>query len=380
MHSSTRPTTRSARGGRLLVALGLGLCLACSGGDEGAADADADRPVTYAWRVETSEPLGEKLGAVVFGDFDPEVPGDELAAVGESGRVWLLVPAADGWRVTEIAQAPGEMIQIAAADLDPNVEGDELVLVGMAEGGEESGGAGAVNALVRAGDAWALAPLATAGSLVHGVAVADLGPELGLEIITAGFDREVVMLARDGDGVYQPQVVAQLPGAGKNVAVHAEGAVIACTDGSLVHVERTESGAWTSRVLHEHPAGLARLSSDGERVLAAADDGALVLVDADATTTLHAESRKLRGAVLANLDPVSRGLEAACVGYSGDLSVLRRGEGGGWTAETIYRDGERLHHLAVGTPLARTSGLALATAGYGGRVSMAWLEAVPVER
>ena len=129
----------------LLALALLPTALAC--GDGGAAapgdDATPTPRFTYDWHVETAAELGEKIGCVVFGDFDPDTPGDEIAALGGSGRVWILTANADAWASQLVAQAPGEMIQGVAADLDPTVEGDELVLVGMAAGDEEGGGPGA---------------------------------------------------------------------------------------------------------------------------------------------------------------------------------------------------------------------------------------------
>ncbi|GJM21738.1 MAG: hypothetical protein DHS20C15_16530 [Planctomycetota bacterium] len=336
----------------------------------------------YDWQVETAAELGEKIGCVVFGDFDPDTPGEEIAALGGSGRVWIISWQDDRWAAVQVAQAPGEMIQGVAADLDPTVAGDELVLVGMAEGGEESGGAGAAFAAVRESSAhWKLVKLHEAGSLIHGVTAAELLPAPGPELVLTGFDREVGVLARDAGGDFEYRVVAQLDGAGKNAAPHDDGVVVAVTDGSLLRVQPPLDGEHEFRVdtLFEHPAGLARLGSDGERVLIAADDGQLMLVEPDGSSfAIHSETQKLRGAVLANLDPISKGLEAASVGYAGDLVVHRRGAAGGWSSELVTHDAERLHHLAVGLPAGRTSSLALATAGYGGRVIVAWRQGRPV--
>lgn len=368
---------------RRLVPLALVAALFACGGD-GPVDDDAGSAprFTYDWHVETAAELGEKIGCVVFGDFDPDVSGDELAALGVSGRVWILTANAEGWTAREVARAPGEMIQGVAADLDPTVEGDELVLVGMAEGDEESGGPGAAFAAVRASaESWQLVKLHEAGSLIHGVTAAELLAAPGPELVLTGFDREVGVLARGDGGAFEYRTVAHLGGAGKNAAPHDDGVVVAVTDGSLVRVRPAAEGSSDFAVdtLAEHGAGLARLGSDGERVLVATDDGLLQLVEADGTTrTLHDETQKLRGAVLANLDPISPGLEAASVGYAGDLVVLRRDAAGAWTAERVTHDGDRLHHLAVGQPSKRTSSLALATAGYAGRVLVAWRQGRPV--
>lgn len=130
---------------------------------------------------------------------------------------------------------------------------------------------------------------------------------------------------------------------------------------------RKTAEGWSSAILDEAPAGLARLGTDGARVVAARDDGSLGLLAAGRRTDIYREEAKLRGAVLADLDPSAAGLEAATGGYRNKLVVLYE-EKGGWRAETVFVDTDAIHHVAAGELLDEGPGAELVACGHSRRV------------
>ena len=140
-----------------------------------------------------------------------------------------------------------------------------------------------------------------------------------------------------------------------------------------------EDGAWTHKSTDFTLGGPARIDARGEEILVACDNGSLNKVGLDlrsglsARRRLHKESQKLRGAVLADLDPSVPGVEAATAGYGKTITLLYRPQGDeeAWTPVTLWRDTEKLHHLAAGELLADGQGLELVAVGYSGRVIVA---------
>lgn len=359
------PAGRSRAAGALATALVAGVAAACTS-EESAASGAVPEPAGWTARVVAT--LGEKLGGCAVADVLPEVAGDEIVVCGVSGRVWIVARTPDGWAADEIGHAPGEMIQVAAGDVRPDVPGLEIIAVGMASGTEDSGGEGAVHVLARAGDAWTRDEIHRSPALVHAVALADLDGAPGAEVVVGGFAYRIEALRRDGDG-WTSQVLADVDGAVKNLVAFGDSVAAACADGSLVLVERAAGetpDAWRARVLDRAPAGLARIGSDGARLLVARDDGVLALVTGDAVDEVHRESGKLRGAVIADLAPDRPGDELATAGYGQRVTILTH-DGEAWTPHVVHEDDERLHHVAAGR-VADAPGAALVACGYSGRV------------
>ncbi|MCB9896479.1 MAG: hypothetical protein H6825_00620 [Planctomycetes bacterium] len=319
------------------------------------------------WASLTAAELGEKLGGCAVGDVDADSPGNEIVAVSESGRVFLVSYADGKWTHRVLGQAPGEMIQVALGELDPARPGLEVVAVGMAQGKEDDGGEGAAFVFFRDGDGWTMREAARASELLHGVAIADLDPDHpGNELLVDGFSGQATVLALGANG-FERVVTVPLPGAGKMAVPHQDGVAIACADGSVSLVRREAPGKWTATNIARQPAGAARVASDDERLLVARDDGTLELVSGSLGKIIHRETERLRGAVLANVDPVAPGLEAASAGYEGKVWVMTN-EDLRWHEHEVYADGNKLHHLAAGELTSVGSGVFLVTCGYSGRV------------
>lgn len=311
------------------------------------------------WRTEVAFETGDKFGGCAIGDVDPQHPGNEIAVVAGSGAITVVGRTEGGWTCATIPAPAGEMIQCAIGDADPERPGNELVVVGMASGGEESGGPGVALLVFKDADgSWKSERIFHDEALVHGVAIG------AGEVFVAGFSRQAHRVARES-GKWKSERIAPLPGDGKSVAVHEGAVYVACTDGTLLRIAR-DGDAWTSSAADERPAGRARLGTSPLGVVVSDDDGVLSLLGSGGRVELFKDTAKLRGAVMADLDPSAPGLEAATAGYSGRLVVLYRREGG-YEARPLFVDLHKFHHVAAGD-LTEGPGLELAACGYAGRL------------
>lgn len=321
------------------------------------------------WWQETAADLGGKLGGCVVADLDPALPGNEIAVVGGDGGVHLIWRGPDGWQQRRPHTTEGESIQVIAGDLIPQRAGIELVALGVATGTEDGGGKGRATAMALTVDreTW-LKSLLESEALIHAGALGDLDPNTpGDELVYAGFFGEARLLA----GLGKPQVLGPLPGNAKGAAIGAGGVVFACDDGSLVRFRLASTG-WRADVLYRAPDALARVAATDDAVLFCANDGALRLWRADeagAARTLYQSEDRLRGAVIADLDPSHPGLEYATAGYDGRIVVVSdatTATGHRQMVSVVGVDPDRLHHLAVGE--LPGLGRCLVACGYGGRV------------
>jgi len=337
---------------------------ACST-DAGAHDA-RDR----AWTTETALDAGTKLGGCVGGDLIEDSPGDEIAVVAGDGTAYVVRRAADRFESEIVARMAGEMIQCAVADVDAEHPGLELVVVGMQRGTEDDGGAGEAHVIRSTGDTWTQESLFVDSALIHGVAAGDVDPRRpGDEVLLVGYSLNATLVSGTA-GAWTAETIAELPGPGKNAVLWNGGAVVACADGSLVHL-MPEADGWASRTIREAEAGWARLGAGGpergELLLAARDDGALVLFDGDGDGRIvHQEGDKLRGAVVADLDPRTDGPELATAGYERRATILTEGPSG-WSTETVFEDEARFHHACAADVAGY--GPTLFVCGYSGRLT-----------
>jgi hypothetical protein len=314
--------------------------------------------------------VADKLDGCAVGELDPTRAGQEIVVTCGKGAVLVAHRAAEGWEHENVFQAPGEMIQVVVGDARRERAGDvhvdEIVVVGMRAGPEGSGGPGAAYLIARADAGWKAELLLESPALLHGAAI---GPE---GIYVTGFDRKVHLLVARGDA-FERVASAELPGNGKNALAFPGGVVVACTDGSLVEA-RLVGGALSTTTLDRRESGRARLGGTREQILVSDDDGTLALVTSAGRRELYRDTAKLRGAVLADLDPTSPGLEAATAGYSGRVTILREHDGGsdrgserGFVPSLLFADRAGFHHAAAGE-LDGAPGLELVVCGMAGRV------------
>ena len=320
-----------------------------------------------------------KFGGCGVGDLLTEHQGAEIAVTAADGSVYVIHRDGGVYGHELAWRAPGEIVQCTVGDADPTRPGSELVGVGMAEGDEDSGGNGAVYLLYaqasdQGGHTWHSEVIHTEGSLVHGVTIVDGA------VWTAGFDAKLRRIYRTANGwATDPAVECTLPGAGKAVlALDSQRIAVACTDGSVV-LATPNRGRWSLRVLHRRQpiSGRARLATDGSRVVVADDDGSLYLLRPREKGPRHAEllykdDKKLRGAVIADLEPSRDGLEIATAGYSGRLTLLTeprtgRADRGAWDFMHLHEDESPLHHL-LAAEIDGNPGLDLVSCGFAGKV------------
>jgi len=348
---------------------GLELAACSAGGRLIVLRREAQRvlgPQAGEWCAEVALDLGIGIGGCAVGDLLAERPGDEIVAVSRDGAVHVVRREGDDWVGESVYRAPGEMIQVAIGDVDPRSPGNEIIAVGVAEGAERSGGPGAAVIVRRTSTGWSGEPVFTASALLHGACAFE-----GAAFVT-GYDRAVHRLRFVG-GKWSAEKVVDLPGPGKQALPTPAGVVIACRDGALVRVERV-GDAYRLVTLDRRPSGRSRLGTDGTRIIVSDDDGTLSILSpgkggaAWSREEIHREFDLQRGAVLADLDPDSPGLEAATAGYEFKVTLLRRA-GGHWWSRMLYRDSDRLHHLAAGDVDGRP-GLELVTCGYSGRLTV----------
>jgi hypothetical protein len=314
---------------------------------------------TWSTRVLVQTPT--KLGGCAVGELDATSAGLEVAAVAQGGQCYVARRSREGWSISVVHRAPGEMIQCAVGELDSSGEGDEFVAVGMVEGSENDDAPGAAWVLARRGGRWQAELALETPRLLHAACVLDGAAFVG------GFDRRVTRLVRGAVG-WRSEDVAQLPGAAKSMVAARGGVAVACTDGSVVLVTGVP-GAWTSAVIDQRDAPRARIGAAGDTLVVCDDDGTLSILDGGGRREVFRSPMKLRGAVIADLDPASPGLEAATVGYSCELTVvLGLGEDAP-RALTPFVDAAGLHHL-VAANLDDDPQLELVTSGLSGLLVM----------
>lgn len=333
----------------LTLCLGLG---ACASTGPGAWD---------GWWQETILEGQGKLGGCVVADIDPLLPGNEIVAVGEDGGIHLLWLWNGVWHHRRPYTLEGEAIQCVAGDLIAGQGGEELIALGVATGVEDGGGRGRATAMGLTADRerW-LKTYIESEALIHAGVLADLDPDApGPELAYGGLFGEARLVGRG-----RPAVLGDLPGNAKGAAAGVGGVVFACDDGSLVRFRRG-SGRWDQDLLARAPDALARVAATGDRVLFCGNDGVLRLWRGGEVRELFVGTARLRGAVIADLDPLSPGIEYATAGYDGGVVVVREAEGRP-AFEVVGRDGDRLHHLAAGE--LPGLGMCLVACGYGGRV------------
>ena len=327
------------------------------------ASSSSATPTETQWSAQVALEAKAALGGCAVGDLVPSRPGQEIVCVSKDGSIYVAWRDGQTWKSTRVWQGQGELIQVAAGDLDPESPGDEIVAVGMAKGPERDDGPGALVVVSRRADAWRGEVVLESPKLIHGVCV-----HKGAAY-AAGFDLHVHKVERSKDKRFRSTALVKLPGAGKCAYSTPGGVLIACTDGSLVRVEMHGTRP-SLAILDRRKSGRARIGGSKGGIVVADNDGTLALITQQQTedvarwtrTTLYSADAKLRGAVLADLEPRYAGLEAATVGYDARV-VLLRSLDGEWWSRLLYRAGDRLHHLAVGN-VDGSPGLDLVTCGY----------------
>ncbi|MCZ6464392.1 MAG: hypothetical protein O7A09_08630, partial [Proteobacteria bacterium] len=106
------------------------------------------------WTSEVVFEVPSRLSGCAVGELLPEHAGNEIAAVGADGAVYVAWREGGEWKSEKVYQAPGEAVQCVIGDADPRYPGNEIVCVGMAEGEEDYQLPGAAYVVWRADGAW----------------------------------------------------------------------------------------------------------------------------------------------------------------------------------------------------------------------------------
>ncbi len=342
-----------------------------------------------AWAATILLECDEHIGGLAVGDVDPDSPGDEIAAVTETGDVWLIRRnGSNDWQPQRIHAADGELIMCAIGDVDPNSPGNELVAVGMVRGRESQSGPGQVLVLRRDANtgSFTAEQAFVDGHMIHGVAIGDVSARhLGNEIIACGFNHRVTLLSHAGDHwddevIYVANdrlkigLIADIYGERPGME-----AMVCGSDGRVVVLHEAALG-WRHEVAFESDAGQSRIAKNGMGVLVGGDDGAITLLsrrrDHWWVLPLGRDTAKIRGVAFADADG-DRSDELYVCGYSGNVTLLVQSseDRTDWHFQVIYSavvDGTvfPLHHLVAGELDPQRDGEELVTAGHAGRVIM----------
>ncbi len=373
-----------------------------TGGDE-PGPISVPEIVDEDWSLTVAFAGDVRINGVATGELDPETPGDEIVTVDQRGRLRILRRAGDGFEEMDLgeitatgdgletqgsANAPtGELVQVICADLVPRIPGDEIIAVGVLAGGEDDGGRGLVRVFARAGvDRTWVEYRHVTPALVHAVTAGDILPNRpGAEFVIAGFFGQAHVGRLDTLRGQPSLVVEERPGLthqgnAKGACLTRSGLVLACDNGFLYTYTRAADGAWFAHDGIDVGGGLARVTAyPGGGVAVCGNDGTFRVVRYDraagtkSTWFLVRAENRLRGAVIADLDPAHPGDEAATAGYDGIIRLVRffPGEGASdaemATSDVILaRDTAKLHHLTTGT--FEGLGLSLVSCGYSGDV------------
>jgi len=368
MSRAPRPD-RSLASARAAAALGLLGQLGLTGLGCRAPDGGLPHTERAGWRTHVVYEGKSPLYGIAAGDIDLAAPGDELVAVGAEGEIVYIARNGPGVRAERIGDwgvdAAVELVQVAIGDVDRALPGAEIVMVGAhvtqridqqvdtrgetSSGAQGGAAAGSAFLLVRDGAGFTRTELHRAAAPLRAVLVADLDPAFaGNEVALAGDGREVVLLVRTAEGL-QPRTIADLPGAARAMAATETGLVVACDDGSLVWLARTqepsepgrpgEPGAsgsdgatWRAAHTWRAPGPLTAVVARGADVLVCGDDGVLRMfqlagVGLDIAFVRETRCLRLDGAMLgvacSDSDVDQVGFEVASVAEDGTVHVVR---------------------------------------------------------
>jgi hypothetical protein len=379
-------------GSRLLAALALTSCVhACRAPQASEPPPDPSKglveiPALGGWRAQLVLDVAP-TGVWCVKPFDvfPQYAEDELVALDDLGRCWVLVSYGGRW--TPFATGPeGSWLgAVTQGDLDPRVEGPELYA------GALSGRIWEIVGHRREGviDARLVAQLD--GRQVHSIAAGDFDPATaGDELLVFTEPAELWRLAPRADGRdgFDAQLVAQLDGRVRDAEV------IAAPEGGRDDLLLASRAGWVGRLralapelvvekLHELDFGRGRVAlataevaeRHGTLGYSTAEDGTVwrhhgspgsARIESEA---IYAGPQGPRGLAAGRFH--ADGREAVAVfGYSGRVELVSRSASGAgpWEVETLFVDRAAGHWLARAELDGRNATDELVLCGYSGRV------------
>jgi hypothetical protein len=337
-------------------------------------------PATAQWRSEVILETEQGMGGVAIGDLDPSSPGNEAFVVNGAGEAWMAKRTGATWKAERIYRGPGELIMCAVGDVDPTKPGNEFVGCGSVEGPESLTGPGHAVLVWREDGRWESRQIFRDTLFLHGVAIGDVSTKYpGNEVITVGFNHRVQMSHFDRESnawrhetIYVANdrlkvcvvddVMPDRPGM-EIIATGADGKPQLLWEGKL---------GWHHETVFVDRAGQSRVTVGPLGVLLAGDDGKVNLATRGdgrwLADCLGRDTAKMRGVVLADLDPRYDGVEAYACGYSGKVTQFVRVANSYWQANVLLTDPRALHHLVAGEFDPEHSGPEMLTAGHSGKL------------
>ena len=331
------------------------------------------------WHSEVLLSTEAGMGGLAIGDLDPEMAGNEVAVVNGAGEVWLVGRNGQGWRPQRIRTGEGELIMCAIGDVDPRYDGNEFVAVGMVRGEESTSGQGQVLLIRKNVGDWVAEAIFTDDHMLHGVAVGDVSARHdGNEIVACGFNHRATLLHPEESG-WTPETI-YVGNDRLKIALAADvlperaglEALVCGADGKVMVLWENKLG-WRHRLLFSDPVGQSRIAIGELGILVGGDKGKVTLCQRQGDQWSHEflarDTAKIRGVVIADLDPDHPGEEQYACGYSGKVIQLVRGDRGYWKSRVVFTAERPLHHLVAGEFDPTHPGPELLTCGHGGRLT-----------
>jgi hypothetical protein len=272
----------------------------------------------------------------------------------------------------------------AVGDVNPRFPGNEFVGVGMVSGPESWRGAGQVLMVHKDEGRWVALSVFQDSHAIHGVAIGDVSARHpGNEIITCGFNHRVNLICLDGDewrsetiyvGNDRMKIAAEA-----DILPERQGleALVCGSDGNVVALWESKLG-WCHETVFSDSAGQSRIAHRGSFVLSGDDRGKVTLIRREnqkwQAEFVARDTEKIRGTVIADLDPVRPGVELYVCGYSTNVCQVVQDERGFWRSRVIFTAERPLHHLAAGDLNPSHPGEELVTCGHGGKLIALWPE------
>lgn len=356
------------------------------------ARGSVELPALGGWRAELVLDVAP-TGVWCVKPFDvfPQYAEDELVALDDLGRCWVLVSYGGRWTPFSTGPEGSWLGAVVQADLDPRVEGAELYA------GAESGRIWEIVGHRREGVIDARLAAQLDGRQVHAMAAGEFDPAReGRELLVFTEPAELWRLAprRDGLDGFEAELVAELDGRVRDAVVLPREAARGdsrATDGLLL----ASRAGWVGRLhsiapqleierLHELRFGRGRVAlpvtesttRHGTVAYSTAEDGTLWRhFTADGGAELESEAiylgpRGPRGIAAGRFhaDPAREAV--AVFGYSGRVELVSRcaSGSGSWEVETLFVDRAAGHWLAAAELDGRNATDELVACGYSGRV------------
>jgi hypothetical protein len=248
----------------------------------------------------------------------------------------------------------------------------------MVEGTESSRGPGQAVLVWKDGERWSSRVIFQDDHLLHGVAIGDVSAtQPGNEVVVCGFNHRVQLLGCDGGSwkhetiyvandrlkiVLAADVLPERPGL-EVVATGSDGKPQVLWQGKL---------GWHRQTIFTDRLGQSRVAAGDAGILIGGDGGKVTLSALQEgrwqAEFLGRDTAKIRGTVLADVDPDVPGPEAYSCGYSGRVIQYVRTADGYWQSRVVHVEERPLHHLLAGDFDPEHDGLELLTCGHGGRL------------